>query len=107
MKTADFICYVISQVAGAFIGAGILRFLVDASNLDPAKAGLGQNGFAEYSMSGISMWGALVVEIVLKFIFVFAVLGVTSDPSNKSVAGIVIGGTHTLVHTFPLIFDFH
>ena len=38
------------------------------------------------------------MECVLTFVFVFTILGVTSDESKGSVAGIVIGLTLTFVH---------
>ena len=39
-----------------------------------------------------------MIEIVLTFIFVLAVLGATNKIENGSVAGLVIGGSLTLVH---------
>jgi aquaporin Z len=41
---------------------------------------------------------AVLSEIVLTFIFVLAILGVTSKTENGTVAGIVIGLVLTLVH---------
>ena len=60
--------------------------------------GMGANGFGEKSALKISMWGALVVEIVLTFVFIYTILGVTSDEKKSSVAGIVIGLTLSFVH---------
>lgn len=45
---------------------------------------------------------ALVGEIVLTFIFVIAICGVTSKTENGTVAGFAIGGTLTLVHLLGL-----
>ena len=50
------------------------------------------------SESEISLIGALVTEIVLTFVFIYTILGVTSDKKYSSVAGIVIGLTLTFVH---------
>jgi aquaporin Z len=48
---------------------------------------------------GGSAVAGLIVEIVLTFIFVMAILGVTSsNASHGSFAGIVIGLTLTVVH---------
>ena len=47
---------------------------------------------------GISMTGALVVEIILTFVFVFTVLGVTRTQKTGPLAGIVIGLTLAFVH---------
>ena len=40
----------------------------------------------------------IIVEIILTFVFIYTILGVTSDESKSSVAGIVIGLTLTFVH---------
>ena len=42
--------------------------------------------------------------IVLTFVFVIAILGVTSKESNGAVAGIVIGQSLTLVHIIGISF---
>ena len=48
--------------------------------------------------AGLSMWGAILVEIILTFVFIYTILGVTSDEKKSSVAGIVIGLTLAFVH---------
>lgn len=98
LSAKDFICYVVAQVLGAFIGAGILYAIVACSGLSLAETGLGANGYGELSAVGLSMVGAILVEIVLTFVFVYTILGVTSDESKSSVAGIVIGLTLAFVH---------
>lgn len=90
----DLIGYIVSQVAGAFAGSGLLMLITKETAAD----GLGSNGYGELSSVGISMTGAIIVEIVLTFVFVLTVLGVTSSEKYSSVAGIVIGLTLTFVH---------
>ncbi len=100
MDTTDFIGYIISQCIGALIGIGILAFIINScSDLGGYMiTGLGQNGFGTASSVGISMTGALVVEIILTFVFVFTVLGVTRTQKTGPLAGIVIGLTLAFVH---------
>lgn len=38
------------------------------------------------------------MEIILTFVFIYTILGVTSDSKESSVAGLVIGLTLTFVH---------
>ncbi len=90
----DFIGYVIAQVAGAFAGSGILYFITANSELN----GFGSNGFASFSSVNLSTAGAVVVEIVLTFVFVMTILGVTSSEKTSNIAGLVIGLTLTFVH---------
>lgn len=93
MSGADFVGYVIAQIVGAIAGAGLLRYLSFVAGVDHT-GGLGSNGVTNAG----GPIGGLVTEIVLTFIFVFTILGVTSDESKSSVAGIVIGLTLTFVH---------
>ncbi len=44
------------------------------------------------------MGGAFLVEVILTFVFVLAVLGVTASEKMGSVAGIAIGLTLAFVH---------
>ena len=44
-----------------------------------------------------SSW-VVIVEIVLTFIFLITILGVTSEEKYSGVAGLVIGGALTFVH---------
>ena len=47
---------------------------------------------------------SLIIEVILTFVFVIAILGVTSKTENSAVAGIVIGLTLTLVHILGISF---
>ncbi len=96
MTTKEFACYVIAQVLGAIAGTGILYLIL--SNTAIGTASLGANYFGELSANDISVFGALFTEIVLTFVFVYTILGVTSDESKSNVAGLVIGLTLTFVH---------
>lgn len=95
MGFRDFVGYVIAQVAGAFAGSGILAFLVASSD---KLSGTGADGYGALSGVGLSMGGAFAVEVVLTFVFVMTILGVTASEKTASVAGIVIGLTLTFVH---------
>ncbi len=101
MSGKDFICYVIFQFIGAIIGIGILYLLIGQSaggTSTPDLLHLGQNAYGATSAVGISLLGAIVTEIVLTFVFVLTILGVTSSKKFGSVAGIVIGLTLAFVH---------
>ena len=96
MDLREFACYVLSQVLGAICGTAILYLVL--SNTDLGVLNLGANGYASLSANAITLFGAIVVEVVLTFIFVFVILGVTSDKDKASVSGIVIGLTLAFVH---------
>ena len=96
MSVKDFVGYVISQILGALAGAGVLAAIFGAGNVTDMTGGFGSNGLA--GVNG-SAFAGLLVEIVLTFIFVLAILGVTSKKAGHgSFAGLVIGLTLVLVH---------
>ena len=103
MTAKEFCGYVVSQVLGATLGAGCLAFvfkfgqITDMTSPDPGLVnGLGCNGLA--GVGGNALVG-LLVEIALTFVFVLAILGVTSKKANHgSFGGLVIGLTLVLVH---------
>ncbi|MEF9916226.1 MAG: MIP family channel protein [Lachnospiraceae bacterium] len=96
LSVKDFIGYVISQCLGAIVAAGILKLI--GSMCSPVITGLGTNGFGDASYVGLSMIGAIAVEVILTFVFLLAILGVTSSPKTANVAGLVIGLTLAFVH---------
>lgn len=92
----DFIGYIVAQFAGAIAGAAVLKVLIDP--IFPESA-LGANGLYH---DDIAL--SLLVEVILTFVFVLAILGVTSKREYSSVAGVVIGLTLTLVHILGISF---
>lgn len=92
MDAKDFIGYIVAQVIGAILGAALLKYVSGAAGVD-LTGGLGSNGIGT-----VGVMGALIVEIILTFIFVFTILGVTSDPGKSQIAGVVIGLTLVFVH---------
>ena len=93
MDVTDFIGYIAAQFLGAIAGAAVLRGLIGT------ELGLGCNGLYDGSVVK-----SLVIEIILTCIFVLAVLGATSKIENSHVAGLVIGGSLTLVHLLGIFF---
>lgn len=96
MTVADFIGYIISQCLGAFAGAGVLALIFNMGGVKDMTGGFGSNG-----LDGVngSVGAGFIVEIVLTFIFVLTILGVTSKKAGHgSFGGLVIGLTLTLVH---------
>ena len=96
MTGGEFIGYVISQCIGALAGSGILALIFSTGSVKDMTGGFGSNGLAGVGGSAVS---GLIVEIVLTFIFVIAILGVTSKKAKHgSFGGLVIGLTLVVVH---------
>lgn len=89
----DAICYICAQFIGAIAGAGALAGILGRD------MGLGTNALFQGDIVK-----TILIEVILTFIFVLAILGVTSKPEYSKVAGLVIGGSLTLVHLFGIYF---
>ena len=100
MSWAECIKYIIAQCIGAIIGAAVLGVCLGSFDA------LGANAYGGTLANGseVTMMTAMIVEILLTFVFVTAILGVTDKVENAKVAGIVIGLTLVLVHLFGLPF---
>ncbi len=100
LETKDLLAYIVFKCIGAIIGIALLAVIINsAPSLGGYMAtGLGQNGFGSASSVGLGVVGAILVEIILTFVFVFTVLGVTKKAENATVAGIVIGLTLAFVY---------
>ncbi len=98
MKAGEFVGYVIAQCIGALGGAGLLAAIFGLGGVDDltGKFGFGTNGLGGV---GGNVWAGLLVEVVLTFIFVLCILGVTSKKAKHgSFGGLIIGLTLTGVH---------
>lgn len=100
MPVSEFCFYVVSQVLGAISGAACLKIIFSMGNVTDATGGLGSNGLA--GVNGNSIAG-LIVEILLTFIFVLVILGVTDSAYNHgSFGGVVIGFSLVMVHVLGI-----
>ncbi len=96
MDVSELIGYIISQCIGALAGSGLLAAIFGLGGVTDQTGGMGTNGLAGVNGSVVA---GLLVEIVLTFIFVLTILGVTSEKfKHGSFGGLIIGLTLTLVH---------
>lgn len=96
MTVQEFVVYAAAQFIGAIVGAFVLVAVFGV------EKGLGTNGYMAASNINVSVIGAMLAEVILTFIFVFAICGVTSREKFGNVSGIVIGLSLTLVHLLGL-----
>lgn len=98
LTVKEFVCYVIAQVIGAVLAALVLGLLLSSFK------SLGANTYGAEGQLATNVWIALGVECLLTFIFITAILGVTSKKENTAVTGLVIGLALTLVHLLGISF---
>ena len=96
MNAKDFGLYFVFQTIGAILGAAVLKAIFTMGGITDATGGLGSNGLA--GVNG-NIGAGLIVEILLTFIFIFVILGVTDgDYKHGSFGGVVIGFSLVMVH---------
>ena len=95
MDFKECVKYVIAQILGATLGSALLGVILGSFT------SLGANS---YDGNTVTVWIALLVEVILTFVFVLTILGVTDKKENGHATGVIIGLTLTLVHLFGLPF---
>ena len=93
MTTSELIGYLVSQFLGGILGAAFVGLFAGFGS------SMGTNALYQGDV-GLS----LLIEIILTFVFVLVVLGVTDKVENGAVAGLVIGLSLTFVHILGIHF---
>lgn len=94
--------YVGAQLLGGLLASTLLVAIAAAGPAGLlAKAqsgGFASNGFGSASPDGYGLGAVVLVELILTFVFVLVILGVTDRPEVSVVAPLAIGLTLTLIH---------
>ena len=114
MTITDFWGYVVFQILGAISGAGLLQYVfktadkVDKTGVfDKDIGGMAQWGLGANGLAGVNgnYLAGIIIEVVLTFIFVMTILGVTDAKfKHGSFGGLVIGFALVLVHILGISF---
>ncbi|MGD3108470.1 aquaporin [Streptomyces sp. YGL11-2] len=97
--------YWIAQVLGGIVGAALLFLVAKQVPGLQTHAAFGTNGWGDRSAVHINLGGAFVAEIVMTFLFVFVVLGVTHSTAVTGFAGLAIGLALATVHLIGIPLD--
>ena len=96
MSGKDFGLYFVSQTICSILGAAVLKVIFGLGGITDDTGGLGSNGLA--GVNG-NIGAGLITEIILTFIFILVILGVTDgDYKHGSFGGVVIGFSLVMVH---------
>ena len=99
----DLLPYIVVQVLGGIVAAGLLYLIASGSpTYDIAVNGLAANGYGAHSPGGYSLVAGLVAEIVLTFMFLMIILGATDKRAPAGFAPIAIGLCLTLIHLISI-----
>jgi len=94
--------YIVAQVIGGVIGAGVLYVIASGKAGFDLAGGFASNGYGEHSPGGYSMNAALVTEVVMTFMFLIVILGATHQRAPVGFAGLAIGLALTLIHLISI-----
>jgi aquaporin Z len=90
--------YVIAQVVGAIVAAGVLYLIAGgAPGFDLAK-GFASNGYDAHSPGQYSLLAGFVTEVVMTMMFLFIIMGATHGRAPAGFAPLAIGLALTLIH---------
>lgn len=101
-KAADFVPYVIAQVAGGIVAAAVLYFIARGHAGFDIANGLANNGYGDHSPGQYTMISGLVTEIIMTYMFLIIILGVTDEHAPRGFAALAIGLGLTLIHLISI-----
>jgi aquaporin Z len=90
--------YIVAQVLGAILGAGLVYLIASGSAGFDIGQGLASNGYGEHSPGKFGLASGFVAEFVLTFFFLMVILGATDRRAPQGFAGAAIGLALTLIH---------
>lgn len=96
---ADLLPYIVIQVIGVVVAAGVLYLVANGQpGFNVQESGFAANGYGEHSPGGYSLLSGLITEVVLTFVFLFIIMGATDKRAPLGFAPIAIGLGLTLMH---------
>jgi aquaporin Z len=94
--------YIIAQVVGGIVGAGILYLIASGAAGFSLQDGFAANGYGAHSPGQYSLLAGAVTEVVMTFIFVMIIMGATDRRAPAAAAPAAIGLALTLIHLISI-----
>jgi aquaporin Z len=101
-KASELLPYVVAQVLGAIVAAGVLYFIASGKAGFDLSGGLASNGYGDHSPGKYSLGSGFVTEVVMTFMFLMIILGSTDKRAPAGFAPIAIGLGLTLIHLISI-----
>jgi aquaporin Z len=94
--------YIVAQVFGAIVAAGVLYLIASGKADFTLASGFASNGYGAHSPGGYSLLAALVTEVVMTMMFLLVIMGATDKRAPQGFAPIAIGLCLTLIHLISI-----
>ena len=98
----DVVPYWIAQVLGGLAAGTVLYLIASGMSGFDASADFATNGYGDASPQHYSMEAGAICEIVMTFMFLMVILGVTSQGAPAGFAPLAIGLALTLIHLISI-----
>lgn len=90
--------YIIAQVIGAVLGAGLLYVIASGKAGFDLAGGFASNGYGDHSPGKYSMMAGFVCEVAMTAMFLFIIMGSTHGKAPAGFAPLAIGLGLVLIH---------
>jgi aquaporin Z len=90
--------YIIAQVIGAVLGAGLLYLIASGKAGFDLAGGFASNGYEDHSPGKYSLLACFVSEVTMTAIFLFIIMGATHGKAPAGFAPLAIGLALVLIH---------
>lgn len=89
--------YIVAQVVGAIVAAGIL-YLIASGKPGFEVGGFASNGYGQHSPGGYSAGAVFLCEVVMSAVFVLIIMGCTDKFASPGFFGLTIGLALMTIH---------
>ena len=101
-EAKELIPYIVVQVVGAIVASTVLYVIATGKADFAGIGGFATNGYGDASPGKYGLTSALIIEVVLTFMFLMIILGSTHGRVPKGFAPIAIGLALTLIHLISI-----
>lgn len=99
---AEVLPYIVAQVVGGVVGAGVVYLIARGAPGFDLAGGLAANGYGAHSPGGYDLTSAVVSEVVMTLMFLVVIMGATDRRAPAGFAPIAIGLSLTLIHLISI-----
>ena len=90
--------YIIAQVVGAIVAAGLLYIIASGAPGFDVAGGFASNGYAAHSPGKYGLAACLLMEVVMTMMFIFIIMGATHGKAPAGFAPLAIGLALVMIH---------